>query len=57
MNENKQQARQPGKMPKWKTALIVIAAIAFLLWAGSGESGDGSNCTRIGNGAEWGADC
>ena len=57
MNESTQRNGQPAKMAKWKTALIVIAVIAFFLWMASGESGDGSDCTRLGNGAEWGADC
>ena len=57
MNESTQRNGQPEKMAKWKTALIVIAVIAFFLWMASGESGDGSDCTRLGNGAEWGADC
>ena len=50
----------PNEAPKssrWKTVAIVIAVIMFFLWASSGESGDGSDCTRLGNGAEWGADC
>lgn len=52
-----QRNGQPEKMAKWKTALIIIAVIALFLWTASGESGDESDCTRLGNGAEWGADC
>jgi hypothetical protein len=57
MNEKTQRNEQPGKTGRWKTVLIVVAVIAFFLWASTGENGDGSDCTRLGNGAEWGADC
>jgi hypothetical protein len=48
---------EASKSSRWKTVAIVIAVIMLFLWASSGESGDGSDCTRLGNGAEWGADC
>jgi ABC-type phosphate/phosphonate transport system permease subunit len=57
MNQTTKNGNQPESGSKWKTVLIVIAVIVFFLWASSGESGDGSDCTRLGNGAEWGADC
>lgn len=48
---------EPPKSSRWKTAVIVTAVIVFFLWASSGESGYGGDCTSLGNGAEWGSDC
>jgi len=57
MNKTTNSGAEPGNGSKWKTVLIVLAVVAFLLWAASGDDGYDGGCTRLGNGAEWGSDC
>lgn len=54
MNESTQRNRQPEKMAKWKTALIVIAVIAFFLWIMANDDGSDEYCRSGRPGSEWG---
>lgn len=54
MNESTQRNGQPEKMAKWKTALIVIAVIAFFLWIMANDDGSDEYCRSGRPGSEWG---